>query len=84
MKKVTTLIMLILVMAMVGAMQFQRVTMRPHETKFWCDENTVININWTVDAPSDTVEEGLFLIVYSEDEGLQYADYFNLLEISVC
>ena len=82
MKKVTTLIMLILVMAMVGAVQFQRVTMRPHETKFWCDENTVININWTVDAPSDTVEEGLFLIVYSEDEGLQYADYFDLLEMS--
>jgi len=82
MKKATTLIMLVLVMIMVGAIQFQRVTMRSHETKFWCDEDTVININWTVDAPLDTAEEGLFLIVYSEDEGLQYADYFNLLEMS--
>lgn len=82
MKKATTLIMLILAMIMVGAMQFQRVTMAPHETKFWCDENTVITINWTVDAPSDTVDEGLFLIVYSEDEGIQYADYFDLLDMS--
>ena len=82
MKKATTLIMLILVMIMVGAVQFQRVTMAPHETKFWCDENTVITISWTVDAPSDTVDEGLLLIVYSEDEGMQYADYFNLLEMS--
>jgi hypothetical protein len=82
MKKVTTLTMLILVMIMVGAMQFQRVTMGPHETKFWCDGDTVITINWTVDAPSDSVDEGLFLIVHSEDEGLQYADYFDLLEMS--